>query len=131
GVPVIYGDATSEVVLKRGRPEEAELAVVALPEAEVTRMAVRLLRRLAPNLPVIARVHREEDIPRVREAGAVAATHAEVEAGMEMVRQGLERLGLASPVVDAYMRKVPQRRQPSVSEGSEESGSAPASSSRS
>jgi monovalent cation:H+ antiporter-2, CPA2 family len=110
GVPAAYGDATSEVVIKHTHPEKAELAVVALPEAAITEMAVRLLKRLAPKLPVVARVHRGIDIPRVRAAGADAVIHAEFEAGVEMIRQGLDRLGVPDPHVDAYLEGVRQHR---------------------
>src|SRR5262249_41993101 len=77
GVPVLYGDATSEIVLRHAHPEKAELAVVALPEAAMTQMAVRLLKRLAPELAVVARVHRSADIAPIRAAGAAAVIHAE------------------------------------------------------
>jgi CPA2 family monovalent cation:H+ antiporter-2 len=110
GVPVVYGDATAEAVLKLARPAEAELAVVALPEAAVTQMTIRALKRLAPDLPVVVRVHRGVDIPRVREAGADAVVHAEFEAGTEMIRQGLDRLGFPDPHVDAYLDEVRQVR---------------------
>jgi CPA2 family monovalent cation:H+ antiporter-2 len=110
GTPAVYGDATSEVVLKYAHPERAELAVVALPEAAMTEMAVRLLKRVAPELPVVARVHRGVDIPRVRAAGADAVIHAEFEAGVEMIRQGLDRLGIPDPRVDAYLEGVRQHR---------------------
>jgi CPA2 family monovalent cation:H+ antiporter-2 len=109
GVPVVYGDAASQVVLEQAKPEGAELAIVALPEAAVTEMAVRLLKQLAPDLPVVARVHRGMDIPAVRRAGADAAVHAEFEAGTEMIRQGLDRLGLPDPTVDEYIESLRQR----------------------
>jgi len=110
GVPVIYGDATSESVLAQLHPEKAELAVIALPEADATEMALRLLKRMAPKLPVVARVHRGRDIPRMRRAGADAVIQAEFEAGMEMVRQTLDRLGAPDPEVDAHIARVREHR---------------------
>lgn len=107
---MVYGDATSEGVLHLTHPEQAELAVVALPEAAITTMAVRALKRMAPNLPVVARVHRGQDIPRVRDAGADAVIHAEFEAGTEMIRQGLDRLGFPDRQVDHYIEQVRQHR---------------------
>jgi hypothetical protein len=73
-------------------------------------MAVRLLKRLAPDVPVVARVHRGVDIPKMRAAGADAVIHAEFEAGTEMIRQGLDRLGFPDPEVDAYIEQVRQHR---------------------
>jgi monovalent cation:H+ antiporter-2, CPA2 family len=110
GVPSVYGDATSEHVLEQTHPERAELAVVALPEAAMTEMAVRALKSLSPDLAVIARVHRGMDIPRIRAAGAEAVIHAEFEAGMEMIEQGLERLGFEHTVIDKYLDSLRQVR---------------------
>jgi len=110
GVPVIYGDATSDVVLAQACPEQARLAVVALPEAGMTVMAVRTLKRLAPQLQVVGRVHRGNDIPPVRAAGADAVIHAEFEAGTEMIRQTLDRIGFPDPTVDRYLEDVRQHR---------------------
>ena len=68
-------------------------------------LAARALR-----LPVAVRVHRGVDIPRMRQAGADAVIHAEFEAGMEMIRLGLDRLGFPDPEVDAYIKAVRQHR---------------------
>jgi CPA2 family monovalent cation:H+ antiporter-2 len=106
GARVVYGDVTSETVLEKAKPESADLAVVALPEAATTEMAVRLLKKMAPGLRVVARVHRGNDIPLIRKAGADAVIHAEFEAGTEMIRQGLDRLGFADAEVDAYINEV-------------------------
>jgi Kef-type K+ transport system, predicted NAD-binding component len=109
-VHLIFGDVTSETVLAQADPAGAALAIVALPEAATSEMAVRLLKRMAPDLPVVVRVHRGYDIPVLRRAGADAVIHAEFEASTEMIRQGLDRLGLPDPEVDAYIEKVRQHR---------------------
>lgn len=108
GVPVVYGDATSDVVLSNANPQGAELGVVALPEASMTQIAVTLLKRLNPDLPVVARVHRQADIARVREAGADAVFHAEFEAAMAVIRHVLVRLDRSHSEVDAYIEEARQ-----------------------
>jgi CPA2 family monovalent cation:H+ antiporter-2 len=110
GARVVFGDATSDAVLEQAAPKRAELAIIALPEAATTEMVLRLLKQLAPALPVVVRVHRGVDIPRMRAAGADAVIHAEFEAGTEMIRQGLDRLGLGDAEVDAYIENVRQHR---------------------
>lgn len=109
-VQTLYGDASSPVVLEKTRPQGTTLAIVALPEAEVVEMSVRALKRMAPDLPVIARVHRGIDIPRMRRAGADSVIHAEFEAGTEMIRQCLDRLGFPTHEVEAYIHAVRQHR---------------------
>jgi CPA2 family monovalent cation:H+ antiporter-2 len=110
GARVIFGDVTSETVMAQAKPESAVLAVIALPEAATTEIAIRLLKKIAPKLPVVARVHRGNDIPRMRKAGADAVIHAEFEAGTEMIRQGLDRLGFVDAEVDNYINQVRQHR---------------------
>lgn len=106
GVPVVYGDAASDLVLRKAGLECTEIAVVALPEADTTAMAVRLLKRLAPHLAIVARVHRGIDMVDLRAAGADVVVQAEFEAASEMVRQGLDRLGFPDPEVDAYLEEL-------------------------
>lgn len=106
----IFGDVTSETVLEQTHPENMEMAIVALPEAATSEMTVRLLKRLVPTLPVVVRVHRGYDIPVLRSAGADAVIHAEFEAGTEMIRQGLDRLGFPDAEVDSYIEMVRQHR---------------------
>jgi len=117
GVQVIYGDASSPIVLKQGSPHCLELAIIALPEATATESAIRTLKEIAPHLPVVARVHRGDDIPRMRQAGADAVVHGEFEAGTEMIRQSLGRLGVAGQEIDAYLDGVRQHRYRSEENG--------------
>ena len=72
GVRVLYGDASSETVLEHMHPHKKRMAVIALPEADITEMAVRTLKRLNPNLAILTRVRRTGDIPRMQQAGANA-----------------------------------------------------------
>lgn len=110
GVNTVYGDASSPVVLQQARPDCVDLIVVALSDANVTEMAIHELKRQATDVAIVARVHRGIDIPRMREAGADAVIHAEFEAGTEMIRQSLDRLGLVDSDVDAYINEVRQHR---------------------
>jgi CPA2 family monovalent cation:H+ antiporter-2 len=110
GVPVIYGDASSPTVLEKAHPEAAELAIVALPEEATTEMAIRALKQIAPNLTVVARVHTSAAIPAMHNVGADAVVQAEFEAGTEMIRQSLDRLGFADQEVDAYIEGLRQER---------------------
>jgi CPA2 family monovalent cation:H+ antiporter-2 len=110
GVPVVYGDATSAVVLKQAAPACVELAVAVLPEANLTQMAVRRLKQLSPGLPVLARVNRGADIARVREAGADMVFYAEFEAAVVMIGHSLERLQVPAPEIESYTAQLRHAR---------------------
>lgn len=116
-VPVIYGDASSADILIHAHPETAELAVIALAEAATTEMAVRNLRKVAPQIRIAARVRRGVDIPRMREAGADVVIHGEFEAGAEMIRQSLECLGMPQLEIDQYVDAVRAERYRDVQPG--------------
>jgi len=109
GVPVVYGDALSDVVLRSALGPEVELAVVALPETSMTEMAVRKLKQLAPELRVVARVHRHADAHRAHAAGADDVTYAEQEVAAAIIRHGFERLGLPEPEIADYVRSLRAR----------------------
>jgi len=110
GVTAIFGDASSDVVLSQAHPESAEMAIVTLPDPGATEAAVRVLKRLAPDLTVIARVHRGADIPKVREAGADRVVHAEFEASMRLIRHSLRQLGFAEDEITAHVSMMRARR---------------------
>jgi CPA2 family monovalent cation:H+ antiporter-2 len=109
-IPVLYGDASSEAVLAQVGPHRAAIAVVALPEASTTERAVRILRRLAPEITIVARIHREEEILRLREAGADQVIYAEFETGAGIIRETLLHLGMSEREVDGYIASVRTRR---------------------
>jgi CPA2 family monovalent cation:H+ antiporter-2 len=113
GVRTIYGDASSEEILKKAASPSLELAVVALPETSVAQRAIRLLKRLDPQLPVIVRVHREGAMPVMRESGADDVYHAEFETAVGMIRSGLHRLGRSPAEIEDYvgeLRRLRDRR---------------------
>jgi len=110
GIPVVYGDASSDVVISKAMRPSIELAVVALPESGMTQLVVRTVKRLRPDLPVIARVHRGVNIPRVRAAGADFVIHAEFEASSVIIRHGLAHLGCADAEIDDYLGQIREVR---------------------
>ena len=57
GVPCLFGDAGHGRILEHAGVDRAALAVVTVPEADRARLAVQGLRRLRPDLPILARFH--------------------------------------------------------------------------
>lgn len=110
GVAVVYGDAASEAVLRKALAPSIELAVVALPEGNITRLVMRELRRMAPSAQLVVRVHRGFDVERAYAAGADAVIHAEFEAATAMIRQGLLALDFGAAYVEEYIEGVRRER---------------------
>lgn len=89
GVPVIYGDAGSPIVLEAAGIHEARLLLVAVSAAIDVETIVRQARVLNPRLHIVARATRLGQLEVLRQLGIHEVVQPEFEAGLEMVRQAL------------------------------------------
>lgn len=91
GHTAVYGDATYRSILGVAHPERARLIIVALPDAGATRAVVRDARRANPDVPILARVARQDQDDVLRKIGATA-TIAPERAGAVMLLEETARL---------------------------------------
>src|SRR6266545_1412898 len=89
GLPVIYGDASSPVVLGAAGVQRARLALVVVSAAIDVELVVRAVRALNPALHVVARAVRLAQIEHLQGFGIYEIVQPEFEAGLELVRQTL------------------------------------------
>jgi CPA2 family monovalent cation:H+ antiporter-2 len=92
GLPVIYGDASQELVLDAAAIERARLLVVTTPGMVAARATVVAARRRNPDLAVVARTSDPGFLPVFRELGVSEVVLPEFEAGLEMTREALLHL---------------------------------------
>ena len=105
GVASLFGDAGHRRLLHEAGAEHAALAVVALPDADRVRHAVRNLRALNPGLPILARTHERAQHETLRQAGATEVIQPELEAASTLIRHALRRLALPRDRVLAYLEQ--------------------------
>ena len=101
GIPIEYGDTTSERVLRRLGIERARAALVLLSDPRATRRAVALCRRLAPSVFLLARTRYLTEIPELSASGADEVVAEEFETSLEISGRTLRRLGFPIPWVEA------------------------------
>lgn len=94
GVPALWGDVTSEEILRAAGLKNARLFILTVPDGDVVRLATERARKLAPHVPVIARAARVQLLDELRRLGAASAVLPEFEGGMEMARQAMFRSGI-------------------------------------
>lgn len=94
GVPVWYGDAGSEALLRRAGVREARVLVVTIPDLLAARNAIRQAKALNPAIAIVTRATSRQELQILREAGADDVIQPEVEAGLECVRHMLRFLGI-------------------------------------
>jgi CPA2 family monovalent cation:H+ antiporter-2 len=106
GVPTLFGDASNSEVLNHAGLEHARVLVVTVPEEAATEMVVFAARRIAPDLPIVARAATRSGVRRLHEMGAADVIHPELEGGLEVVRHTLLALGYSADQVQPYTDAV-------------------------
>jgi CPA2 family monovalent cation:H+ antiporter-2 len=102
GVPTLFGDAANSEILTHAGLDRAKALVVTLPEEAAAETVVVTARRMAPELPIVARAVTQEGVTRLAELGAQDVIHPELEGGLGIVRYALMRLGFPLSEVQRY-----------------------------
>jgi CPA2 family monovalent cation:H+ antiporter-2 len=94
-VPVIYGDAASSEVLSAAGVVTARLVLIAVGSAYDVETIARLVRQLAPQVPIVARATHIKQVPVLQALHINEIVQPEFEAGLEMMRQTLLHFGVS------------------------------------
>ena len=89
GSPVVYGDASHEIVLEAARIGAARLLVVTTPDVVTARAVIKNARRSNERLEVVARASDSSYLPVFKELGVKSVVLPEFEASLEMARKAL------------------------------------------
>lgn len=95
GAQVVYGDAASPAILERVGLAEARLLVVAVADPLAARLAAERALALNPRLAVAARARGATHRGTLHRAGVHRVADPEVEAGVELARHALQRMGVS------------------------------------
>jgi CPA2 family monovalent cation:H+ antiporter-2 len=92
-IPYVYGDASSELVLKKAKLTHAQSLAIALPDPIATRLALKRAVSLVPELDITVRAHANQEIDVLYQLGAKEVVQPEFEAALEMGAHVLLNLG--------------------------------------
>ncbi|MBZ0185983.1 MAG: cation:proton antiporter [Candidatus Obscuribacterales bacterium] len=109
-IPHIYGDAASRVCLLRTNLRTASCLVITTHDPIATMTIIDIARHNNPDLKIIARAHRSEDIAVFRAAGANAVVQPEFEAGIEITRLALLSLNQSDPQIKIALNNIRTKR---------------------
>jgi CPA2 family monovalent cation:H+ antiporter-2 len=105
-LPVFYGDATSEEALRHAHVEQARLVVLLMNDARASQRIVDTLRRVAPEVPILARTRFLAERARFLELGANDVVAEEVEGAVEVIARMLRWTNTPRNVVEERLRQV-------------------------
>ncbi|MHB9108642.1 MAG: cation:proton antiporter [Armatimonadota bacterium] len=106
GIEALYGDATNPVLLREVGADRAAMVIVCLSDSRSMRLALRQLKRLSVEVPVVARALSPEDIEAGYAGGSQEMVEAEFECGLELARHTLRHLGKNEDLVQRYVDQV-------------------------
>lgn len=106
GLPVYYGDATSEEALHHAHIADATHAVLVMNDPLATKRVVDTLRRVAPGVHIVARTHYLHERADLVAQGAGTVIAEEVAGALELVGNLLRKMHVAPQVITAQLQAV-------------------------
>jgi CPA2 family monovalent cation:H+ antiporter-2 len=106
GHPRIYGDATNVNVLSKTNLGQACALVVAYPDPTAVLTTVKLAQLLNPDILILARASRRNEIDRLKQLGVNELVIPEHEAGYKFVKVLLSVVGLERDERRSLLAKV-------------------------
>jgi CPA2 family monovalent cation:H+ antiporter-2 len=109
GERIFYGDATSPESLHAAGVEHALAVVSLLSDPDAAARMVRIVRGMAPAVPIVIRTRYRLEAERLQQMGVSVAVAEELEASLEVVAQLLGRLdvpgNVIEPLLDIFRRE--------------------------
>jgi CPA2 family monovalent cation:H+ antiporter-2 len=103
GAATLYGDAASQAILVRAGLDRARVLVVAIGDPLTSRIAIERALAINPRLDIASRTRGRTESSRLRAAGVGRLADPDVEAGLELARHALQRMGVSGPELQAIL----------------------------
>jgi CPA2 family monovalent cation:H+ antiporter-2 len=104
-IPCFFGDAAHHELLTKAGVAHAALVVLAIPDAESRKLAMRRVREINIAVPVVARAHTGHEAEDLLAAGATEVIQPEIEGATTLIRHTLVRLMQPKEEVLDYLTK--------------------------
>ncbi|HUD70786.1 MAG TPA: cation:proton antiporter, partial [Dongiaceae bacterium] len=106
GHPVLYGDSSSEDLLKRCGVDRARMVLVTLPDPVMSRRVIRSARHMNPDLFILARGRRATEDQPLYDDGADEVIHETFEVGIEFIARVLRRMHVPKQEIERQVGRV-------------------------
>jgi glutathione-regulated potassium-efflux system protein KefB len=90
---LFYGDPARPELLRAAQADKAEVFVLAVDDPEASLRTARVVRRLYPDLKIIARARNRQHVWRLMDLGVEMPVRETLYSSLKMTRQTLEALG--------------------------------------
>ncbi|NJM00370.1 MAG: sodium:calcium exchanger [Synechococcaceae cyanobacterium SM2_3_2] len=109
GIPYLYGNAASELVLQRANIPQARAMVIGIPDRYSLRLCLKRSLALAPELDIVVQAPDKEDIEMLYQQGAAEVVQPNFEASLELCSHILLTLGEDVPAIQQEVMAIRNR----------------------
>ncbi|MBN1339407.1 MAG: cation:proton antiporter [Bacteroidales bacterium] len=106
GEPVVFGDATSEVILRSVHIHEARVVVIAISAHEATRQIVQTIRTFSETAFIIVRTRYIKEVDEVIRLGADEVIPEEFETSIEIFSHVLKKYLVPFDEIDGFVKDI-------------------------
>jgi monovalent cation:H+ antiporter-2, CPA2 family len=106
GMPVYYGDATSEEALRHAHVDSARMVVLLMNDPQAAQRVVDTVKRVASGVPVLMRTRYLAERDGLLKLGAKDVVAEEVEGAVEIISRMLRGIDVPRNVIDDRIRGV-------------------------
>ena len=99
GQKIIYGDISKEEVLKAVLIKKASIIVYAISDPAVTKMSLKLVKKINPNIYALVRTRYVNEIDELKKLGADYVVPEEFETAIHLFRKVLEKYHIPLNVI--------------------------------
>jgi len=103
-IPVFYGDPLRPEILRAAKVDQAEFFIIATDDPDTNIKTAELVRKLYPQMKIIARARNRQHVHRLMDVGAQAVRET-FYSSLEMSRRTLVGLGLTQTQADARISR--------------------------
>ncbi|OGY23281.1 MAG: hypothetical protein A2Y57_03670 [Candidatus Woykebacteria bacterium RBG_13_40_7b] len=114
GIPVIFGDASEEEILKAAMVEEAKALIITYPDQLSASIAIEKAKRLNPNIKILARAHRDIDVEELKSLEIHKVVQPEFEASLTFAHKVLDLMGVEKEEINSFLQHIRRQTPKSV-----------------
>jgi CPA2 family monovalent cation:H+ antiporter-2 len=106
GHPVLFGDATKEIILDAAELRKARLLLITTPVSIVSQAIAEKAKAINRDLAIIARAESVEHMQTLHDMGVTQVIQPEFEASLEFAHQAFHHLGIPADQIQKYTDEV-------------------------
>jgi CPA2 family monovalent cation:H+ antiporter-2 len=108
GVPCVFGNGEHAHILEHAHAGSAKAVIVAVVQPNRAEGITRRVRKLNPDVPILARAYQHRDYQFLLDAGATIVVQPQMEAAATLVRDALSLLKPPDQKTDTYVAALRQ-----------------------